>query len=89
MGGSFLVFDLRRDMAPPFYLLIWFATRFVVPSTLRRVNEPLSSRDAAFTPQEAATLAGQSQLAGWRVTRGPLWLTIEGPICEASAAKEP
>jgi len=77
-GGSFLVFDLRRDMIAPFYLLLWFVTHCVVPRALRRVNEPLGSRDAAFTPQEAAHLAGQSRLTGWRVTYGPLWLTIEG-----------
>jgi ubiquinone/menaquinone biosynthesis C-methylase UbiE len=77
-GGAFLVFDLRRDMTAPFYLLLWFATRCVVPRALRRVNEPLGSRDAAFTPREAADLAGQSGLTGWRVTRGPLWLIIQG-----------
>jgi ubiquinone/menaquinone biosynthesis C-methylase UbiE len=88
-GGSFLVFDLRRDMAQPFYLLVWFATRCVVPKALRRVHEPLASRDAAFTPTEAACLAAQSQLPGWRVTRGPLWLTIEGPGPDVAAASEP
>jgi hypothetical protein len=75
-----LVFDLRRDTSAPFYLLLWFATRCVVPQVLRRVNEPLGSRNAAYTPQEAARLAGQSRLTGWRVTRGPLWLTIEGTL---------
>lgn len=79
-GGSFLIFDLRRDMSPPFYLLLWFATRFVVPRTLRRVNEPLGSRNASFTRREAVHLAGQSRLTGWRVTRGPLWLTVEGTL---------
>ena len=49
-----------------------------VPPALRRVNEPLGSRDAAFTLQEAAHLAGQSRLSAWRVNDGPLWLTIEG-----------
>jgi len=77
-GGSFLVFDLRRDLPAPSWLLLWFATHVVVPSALRRVNEPLGSRDAAYTPPEAAHLAAQSRLSGWRVTRGPLWLTIEG-----------
>ena len=81
-GGAFLIFDLRRDMAAPFYLLLWFATRFVVPGALRRVKEPLGSRDAAFTLQEAAHLAAHSRLAGWRVTHGPLWLTIEGRKAE-------
>jgi ubiquinone/menaquinone biosynthesis C-methylase UbiE len=77
-GGSFLVFDLRRDMTAQFYLLLWFATRCVVPRALRRVSEPLGSRDAAFTRQEATSLVAQSRLTGWRVTRGPLWLTVEG-----------
>ncbi len=77
-GGSFLVFDLRRDVAAPFWLMLWFVTHFIVPAALRRVNEPLSSRNAAYAPQEAAQLAKQSQLNGWRITRGPLWLTIEG-----------
>ena len=77
-GGSFLVADLRRDMSAPFYMLLWFATRCVVPRALRRANEPLGSRNSAFTPEEAAQLAAQSRLAGWRVTHGPLWLTVEG-----------
>jgi ubiquinone/menaquinone biosynthesis C-methylase UbiE len=77
-GGSFLIADLRRDLTAPFYLLLWFATHCVVPRPLRRVNEPLGSRNASFTPQEAVQSATQSRLTGWRVTGGPLWLTIEG-----------
>ena len=77
-GGAFVIFDLRRDLAAPFYLLIWFATNVVVPAALRRVREPLGSRNTSYTPQEAAELAARSRLRGWRVTRGPLWLTVEG-----------
>lgn len=77
-GGAFLIADLRRDLAAPFYLLLWCATRCVVPVALRRANEPLASRNASFTPGEAADLAGRSRLSGWQVTRGPLWLTLEG-----------
>jgi ubiquinone/menaquinone biosynthesis C-methylase UbiE len=72
--GSFLVFDLRRDMTAPFYLVLWFATRCVVPRALRQANERLGSRDVAFTLQEAA------RLTGWRVTHGLLWLIIEGTL---------
>jgi ubiquinone/menaquinone biosynthesis C-methylase UbiE len=79
-GGSFVVFDLRRDMPAPFYVLLWTVTRCIVPRALRRVNEPLGSRDAAFTLHEAADLAAQSQLTGWRVVRGPLWLFVEGSM---------
>jgi ubiquinone/menaquinone biosynthesis C-methylase UbiE len=77
-GGAFLIFDLRRDMAPPFYLLLWFATRFIVPRALRVANEPLGSRNAAYTRQEAVQLVEKSNLSGWRVIDGPLWLIIEG-----------
>lgn len=83
-GGAFLIFDLRRDMAAPFYLLLWFATHLVVPRALRRVNEPMGSRDAAYTAGEAAGLLGASRLAGWQIVPGPLWLVIEGKTRVAS-----
>jgi ubiquinone/menaquinone biosynthesis C-methylase UbiE len=77
-GGAFVIFDLRRDLALPVWLLLWFVTQVVVPPALRRANEPLASRDASYTPDEAARLAARSRLAGWRVTAGPLWLILEG-----------
>jgi ubiquinone/menaquinone biosynthesis C-methylase UbiE len=77
-GGHFLIFDLRRDMFPPFYLLIWFATRYVVPQALRYMSEPMGSRNAAYTPGEATALAQVTRLSGWRVASGPFWLSIEG-----------
>jgi ubiquinone/menaquinone biosynthesis C-methylase UbiE len=77
-GGAFLVFDLRRDMPAPAYLLLWFAQHVVVPPAIRRVGEPLGSRNAAYTVPEATELAERSALRGWRVTGGPLWLTISG-----------
>jgi ubiquinone/menaquinone biosynthesis C-methylase UbiE len=77
-GGSFLIFDLRRDLSAPVWLLLWVVTGFVVVPALRRANEPLASRNAAYTPLEAHDLAERSRLRGWRVTRGPLWLIIEG-----------
>ena len=77
-GGAFVIFDLRRDLALPFWLLLWFVTHVIVPPALRRANEPLASRDASYTPDEAGALAEGSQLTGWRVSYGPLWLTVEG-----------
>lgn len=79
-GGAFIIFDLRRDLAAPLWLLLWFATHVVVPAALRRANEPLGSRDAAYTPGEAELIAERSGLTGWRVSTGPLWLTIEGRL---------
>lgn len=77
-GGSFLIFDLRRDLSAPAWLLLWVVTGFLVEPALRRANEPLASRNAAYTPEEARKLAELSRLDGWHVSRGPLWLIIEG-----------
>jgi ubiquinone/menaquinone biosynthesis C-methylase UbiE len=77
-GGVFYVFDLRRDMALPIYLLIWFATQFIVPAALHRFNEPMGSRNASYTVDELADLQQQSRLRGGQVTTGPLWIVLAG-----------
>lgn len=77
-GGAYYVFDLRRDMALPFYMLIWFATQFIVPTALHRVNEPMSSRNASYTVQELADLIRQSRLRNGQVTTGPIWIVLAG-----------
>lgn len=77
-GGAFYLFDLRRDMALPFYLLIWFATQFVVPAALHRVNEPMGSRNSSYTASELAGLARHSGLRGGQVSAGPLWVILKG-----------
>ena len=77
-GGAFYIFDLRRDMALPFYLLIWFATQFIVPAALHRVNEPMGSRNASYTVRELVDLAQQSRLRGGQVTAGPIWIVLVG-----------
>lgn len=76
--GAYYIFDLRRDMALPFYLLVWFATQFVAPAVLHRINEPLSSRNASYTVQELADLARKSSLHGWQINSGPIWIVLAG-----------
>ena len=77
-GGTYYIFDLRRDLALPFYLMLWFGTQFVVPAALHQVNEPLGSRNASYTPQELVDLARQSNLRGGQVTAGPAWIVLAG-----------
>ncbi len=79
-GGAFLIFDLRRDMSAPFYIatLLLGKPGFSEKPGFSSRQELLSSRNAAYTPDEAAALAQASQLTGWRVARGPFWLSIEG-----------
>jgi len=55
----------------------------VVPPTLRRIGEPLASRNAAYDPYEVARLVQTSRLTGWSMATGPLWLTVEGKITGA------
>jgi ubiquinone/menaquinone biosynthesis C-methylase UbiE len=77
-GGAFYIFDLRRDMRLPFYLLIWIGTQFVVPASLHQVNEPMGSRNSSYTAQELADLARQSRLSSGQVTAGPMWIVLKG-----------
>jgi ubiquinone/menaquinone biosynthesis C-methylase UbiE len=44
------------DQSLPFYLLIWFATQFIVPAALHRFNEPVGSRNASYTVHELVDL---------------------------------
>ena len=77
-GGDYYIFDLRRDMALPFYLLIWFATQFIVPAALHRFNEPMGSRNASYTVEELTDLTRQSRLNVGQVTTGPIWIVLAG-----------
>ncbi|MFH1485204.1 MAG: class I SAM-dependent methyltransferase [Chloroflexota bacterium] len=76
-GGKFVVLDLRRDSWPFVWVLLWFATRFVVPAPLRSLGEPLGSLKAAYTKAELARLAILSHLPDWRIASGPGWLILE------------
>ncbi|MDD1775969.1 MAG: class I SAM-dependent methyltransferase, partial [Candidatus Methanomethylicus sp.] len=55
-GGQFLLMDMRRDPRRIFYWLVFFATKvaptFLGTGALRRVNEPLGSLLASYTPPE-------------------------------------
>jgi ubiquinone/menaquinone biosynthesis C-methylase UbiE len=79
-GAGYLIFDLRRDMAPPIYMLLWFVTHFIAPTPLRSANEPIASRDASYTPQEVEKLLSESNLENGFIVEGPAWLSIEGKI---------
>jgi ubiquinone/menaquinone biosynthesis C-methylase UbiE len=87
-GGGYLIFDLRRDMAAPFYVFLWLITRFVVPAPLRLANEPMGSRDAAYTPYEVTDLVSKSHLVNSVIFESPAWLLIEGKIPIRPGGKE-
>ncbi len=75
--GRFLIFDLRRDLGLLPWLALRFATHLAVPAALRRINEPMASREASYTPRELVEMLTRSSLQDWRVTSGPFWVMVE------------
>jgi ubiquinone/menaquinone biosynthesis C-methylase UbiE len=76
-GGRFLIVDLRRDVGLAAWTVLWLATHVVAPLSLRQVNEPLASRESAFTPEELVEMLSRSTLQNWEVTSGPLWIAVQ------------
>lgn len=78
--GVYIIFDLRRDIAAPVWLFLWLITHFIAPGPLRQKNEPMGSRDAAYSLHEAARLVEDSDLQYWKINKGALWLMIVGKM---------
>jgi ubiquinone/menaquinone biosynthesis C-methylase UbiE len=76
--GQFLIFDLRRDAPRLFYGLLKFAQTIVLPSVLRRVNEPVGSALASYTPTEADALLRGTSFQEWEIKPGFAWMFIWG-----------
>ena len=77
-GGQFLIFDLRRDSRRIFYWLLRFAQTFILPSAIRRVNEPTSSVLSTYTPVELKGIISQTPFQRWSLKPGFGWLFIWG-----------
>lgn len=76
--GQFLIFDVRRDSRRLFYWLIQFAQTFILPDTMKRINEPTSSFLAGYTPTELDALMSRSSFDRWQVKPGIFWTFIWG-----------
>jgi ubiquinone/menaquinone biosynthesis C-methylase UbiE len=79
-GGQFLIFDLRRDAPRLFYGLLKFAQAIVVPSALRRANEPVGSALASYTPTEADALFHAASFRECKIKPGFAWMFIWGSV---------
>ncbi len=76
--GQFLIFDVRRDRRRLLYWLIRFAQTFILPDTMKRINEPTNSFLAGYTPTELDDLISRSPFDGWMVKQGIFWTFIWG-----------
>jgi ubiquinone/menaquinone biosynthesis C-methylase UbiE len=76
-GGTLLIFDFRRDARKFFYGLLKFVTKIVVPKALKRINEPLGSLQAGYTPEEIRQIVSQSTFNKVEIEPFLAWLFIE------------
>lgn len=77
-GGQLLWIDMRRDSRLFFYLLMIFATSIVMPAAMRKINEPLGSVLASYTPMEVKKFFARSPFKEYKVHGGPAWMIIWG-----------
>ena len=77
-GGQLLLLDTRRDSRLFFYLLMIFATSIVMPAAMRKINEPLGSVLASYTPMEIKELFARSPFKECSVHSGPAWMFVWG-----------
>lgn len=79
-GGQLLLEDFRRDPRRLFYWLIAFATNvapsFLHTQALRKVNEPMGSLLASYTPSELESLVSEAPFAKRSVRGGIGWLFL-------------
>lgn len=77
-GGTFAVFDFRRNARKAFYGLFTFATHVVVPKALKKVHEPLGSILASYAPGEARSFLSNVPFTNVSVEHTLAWMFILG-----------
>jgi len=77
--GICLIFDFRRDARKLFYGLFTFATKIVVPKALKKINEPLGSISAGYTPVEVTKFFSQIPFQNVKISPYLAWMFI---ICK-------
>ena len=79
-GGQVLIFDMRRDATRAFYGLILFAQhialRFLDVGAIRRVNEPIGSLLASYTPDELKKMLSKTPFVDFRIDGGLGWMYV-------------
>jgi ubiquinone/menaquinone biosynthesis C-methylase UbiE len=75
-GGQMLLFDLGRDSRRWFYCLLRLAQAFVVPSALRKANEPLGSLIASYSIEELAGILEKTQFEESKISSRTGWAYV-------------
>jgi len=78
LGSRFLLFDLRRDSPRAFYWLMKFAQTFILPEAMGRINEPISSALAGYTPVELEKFISRTPFREFTIKPGVFWAFLSG-----------
>lgn len=76
--GRLLILDSRRDARRLFYWMLRFAQIFVVPSVMRRSNEPSGSVLSSYTPAEIELVLSATGFGDWKIKGDFGWMLIYG-----------
>jgi len=77
IDGMLLIFDFKRDARCFYYGLLTFATKIVVPKALKRINEPLGSLQAGYTPKEAKEIFSQTDFNQLEIDPFLAWMFLK------------
>jgi ubiquinone/menaquinone biosynthesis C-methylase UbiE len=75
-GGQVLLFDMRRDSRLFFYVLMKFATAIVMPAAMQKLNEPMGSILASYSPMEVNELFARSPFKTFNIKGGFAWMFV-------------
>ena len=75
-NGTLLIFDFHRDSRKLFYSFLAFVTKIVVPKALKRINEPIGSLQASYTPNEVCRSFSQTTFQSPEIKLFLAWMFI-------------
>jgi len=75
-AGRLMIFDLRRDAPHILFYMVYLVQRFLVPTSIHRVNGGIGSFWSSYTPTEIKILLIASSFKHWEICRGWGWLYV-------------
>ena len=75
-NGTLLIFDFHRDSRKLFYSFLAFVTKMIVPKALKRINEPIGSLQASYTPNEVCRSFSQTTFQSPEIKLFLAWMFI-------------
>jgi ubiquinone/menaquinone biosynthesis C-methylase UbiE len=75
--GRIVIVDTRRDVPTWAWVAIKVAQRLLMPSALRRIDEPSTSIRAGYRAPELEWFAARAAFPAFRLSQGIAWLILE------------